>query len=109
MYIRRKFGSLLFFGGFLIAGFQLYLWLREGVWSPYPLSGVVENAIRGAGGMMEDMPFVKAESVHLAASFEISDLPVYLRRFFETVPMSAFLIVTGHFCLKWTKYVGVAL
>jgi hypothetical protein len=101
-------GSLLFLGGLLIVGFQLYLWLREGVWSPYPLSGVVEHAIRGTGGMMEVLPFVKSESVHLVANFEISDFPGYLRRFFETIPLSAFLIVTGHFCLKWSKYMGVA-
>ncbi len=109
MFIRKKMGSLLFFGGIALAGFQVYFWMREGVWSPYPLSGVVENAIRGTGGMMEDMPFVKAESAHLAANFEISDFPGYLRRFFETVPLSAFLVVTGHFFLKWSKYLGVAL
>lgn len=105
---KRRIGTLLFFGGVVLVGFQVYLWMREGVWSPYSLSTVMEGAIRGTGDMISDLPFVEAESARVASRFRISDFPGSLRRFCDAVPLSVLLVGTGHFFLRWNKIFGIS-
>jgi hypothetical protein len=58
---------------------------------------------------MENMPVASSESVYMLGSFNNSDFPVYLQRFFNLVPLSVFMLFTGNLMWKWEKILGPGL
>ncbi|MDP6280097.1 MAG: hypothetical protein QGI11_16565 [Nitrospinota bacterium] len=103
---RRRPDWLLYLGGFVLLGYELYLWWQDGIWNRYPLSLMVEAFVHSVSVVMEKIPGVQREGVDMWSIFVISDLPYYVARFFQIIPISGFFLVFGYFCIRWHKYVG---
>lgn len=105
-WFRRRLGWSLYLGGFALLIYEIYLWWQDGIWNRYPTALMVEEFVHSASIVMDKIPGSQAEGVEIWARFEISDLPYYVARFFEIIPISGLFLVFGYFGIRWDKYLG---
>jgi len=103
---RRIIGRALLAGGLALVGYQILIWYRLGLWESFSLSVVVEGFAYFLGLLIWYFPFSSSEGVDMIMTFQVSQLPTLVYRFFETIPLSGFMMVLGYFLLKWEKYLG---
>ena len=106
-WFRRRLGWFLYLGGFALLAWELYLWRQDGNFNRYPVALMVEKIVRWMPNMLVHFPLADKEGLELWRGFDITDLPYYLARFFQVVPISGFFLVTGYFAIRWEKYVGL--
>lgn len=103
---RRILGRALLAGGFALISYQILIWYRVGLWERFSLSVVVEGSAYFLGLLIWYFPFSSSEGVDMIMTFQTSQLPSVVYRFFETIPLSGFMMVLGYFLVKWEKYLG---
>ncbi len=106
-WFRRRLGWLLYLGGFALLAWELYLWRQDGNFNRYPVALMVEEIVHWMPNALVYFPLADKEGLEIWRGFDITDLPYYVARFFQVVPISGFFLVTGYFAIRWEKYVGL--
>ncbi len=106
-WFRNRLGWFLYLGGFALLAWELYLWRQDGHFNRYPVSLMVEAIVHWMPSWLVYFPLADKEGLEIWGRFDITDLPYYVARFFEVVPISGFFLVTGYFAIRWEKYVGL--
>jgi len=104
--LRKSLGRASFLAGAGLLLYQIYLWRQNGKWTSYSLVVVLESFVHSWGYVMTYIPFSSPEGIEMVFLFKASHMPVLLFRFFDTVPLSGFLMVLGYFLVRWEKYLG---
>jgi hypothetical protein len=103
---RKRLGWSLFLGGYALLLFEIYIWHESGRWTPYSLGMLSEWFIHSAAGALERFPYAQPEGIEMWSRFNASDLPHFAARFLKVNPVSATVLVSGYFCIRWEKYLG---
>ena len=106
IWFRRRLGWFLYLSGFVLLGYEIYLWRLDGIWNRYPMALMVEAFAHTVATVMEKIPGAQVQGVEMWSRFDISDLPYYVARFFKVIQISGFFLVFGYFAIRWHKYLG---
>jgi hypothetical protein len=100
---RHKIGLLMLLGGFILLGYEIYLFKSTGAWTPVPLSFVGKEIL---SPMLSNVPVGYEGYSLLDRAYHATSLPTFFHKFAVTTPLFLSLFALGYL-LRWERFFGL--